>query len=317
VILVVSSNRDAHAIAVLKHLSTRGIQAHLLDLSEFPSRWRLLLHYDHHGSRTCSLGGADGSMLSLSECRVVWWRRPQMFVIHPEITRPSYRTFAFNECWEAFAGLWQTLDVFWINHPSREEVAGRKVYQLQVAQDVALDVPETLITNGPDEARAFVRAHGIERTIYKTFSATREEWRETRLLKPNEVALLDNVCYAPVIFQAYVPADVDLRVTIVGPTVFAAAIHSQQTPYPVDYRMEMAAAKVEAFDLPVEVLSRLRALMDRLGLVYGAIDMRLTPEGQYVFLEINPSGEWRFIEERTGQEISEAFAELLALHDNE
>jgi glutathione synthase/RimK-type ligase-like ATP-grasp enzyme len=52
--------------------------------------------------------------------------------------------------------------------------------------------------------------------------------------------------------------------------------------------------------------------MKHLGLVYGAIDLRRTPEGEYVFLEVNTAGEFLFIEERTGQQISKALAEWLA-----
>ena len=52
--------------------------------------------------------------------------------------------------------------------------------------------------------------------------------------------------------------------------------------------------------------------MAAFGLVYGAIDMRLTAEGEYVFLEVNPAGQWLFIEERTGQPITAAVADCLA-----
>jgi len=55
----------------------------------------------------------------------------------------------------------------------------------------------------------------------------------------------------------------------------------------------------------------IRQFMNRLELIYGAIDMRLTPEGQFVFLEINPSGQWSFLEERAGLPMTETFAQLL------
>jgi glutathione synthase/RimK-type ligase-like ATP-grasp enzyme len=115
-----------------------------------------------------------------------------------------------------------------------------------------------------------------------------------------------------VIFQEYVPADVDLRITVVGKRVFAAAIHSQETDYPTDFRMSLGQAEVEAVELPREVEERLLALIDRLGLAYGAVDMRRTPEGEHVFLEVNTAGEFLFVEERTGQPIARALAELLA-----
>ena len=94
--------------------------------------------------------------------------------------------------------------------------------------------------------------------------------------------------------------------------MFAAAIHSQATDYQVDFRMSLGQAKVEPVSLPAEIEERLLQLMDRLGLVYGAVDMRRTPTGEHVFLEVNTAGEFLFVEERTGQPIARTLAALLA-----
>jgi glutathione synthase/RimK-type ligase-like ATP-grasp enzyme len=72
---------------------------------------------------------------------------------------------------------------------------------------------------------------------------------------------------------------------------------------------------VEAIDLPQAVADGLRALMSRLGLAYGAIDLRRRSDGEHVFLEVNPAGQWLFVEERTGQPITEQVAAALAAHD--
>jgi hypothetical protein len=102
---------------------------------------------------------------------------------------------------------------------------------------------------------------GSNGTIYKAFSATEAEWRETRLVPAEELAVLDQVRHAPVIFQDYVPAALfDLRVTVVGDDMFAAAIHSQDTQYPVDFRIDMNRAKVEVWERAVaEVFGYWRA----------------------------------------------------------
>jgi hypothetical protein len=52
--------------------------------------------------------------------------------------------------------------------------------------------------------------------------------------------------------------------------------------------------------------------MQHLGLVYGAIDLRLTPENEYVFLEVNPSGQYLFVELLTGVPLSDRMAHCLA-----
>ncbi len=314
-ILVVSSPTDGHASAVRAELSRLGTDARLLDLRAFPVRLDLALHYAADRDAPRRVRCHDGCDIDLRDVRAVWWRRPQPFELSGEIVRPSYRTFAYNECHEAWAGLWQTLDAFWVNHPSRDEVAARKAYQLDVARSAGLAIPTTVITNDPEEARAFIANHRHGGVIYKAFSATEQEWRETRLLRDAEQAQLEQVRHAPVIFQEYVPAGVDLRVTIVGDRIFPAAIHSQDTAYPVDFRIDMNKARVEPFELSDETLAGLSRMMRKLDLQYGAVDMRQGPDGRLTFLEINPAGQWLFIEERTRQPITTALAELLARAD--
>ena len=106
-----------------------------------------------------------------------------------------------------------------------------------------------------------------------------------------------------------------MRITVVGDEIFAAEVHSQQTRYKVDMRMDINNASIVPAKLPEEVEDCLHRLM-ALGLVYGAIDMRRRPDGTHVFLEINPAGQWLFIEEKTEQPISEAIASwMLAQSD--
>jgi glutathione synthase/RimK-type ligase-like ATP-grasp enzyme len=67
--------------------------------------------------------------------------------------------------------------------------------------------------------------------------------------------------------------------------------------------------------LPTAVTDKLRLLMQRLGLVYGAIDMRLSDTGEYVFFEVNPAGQWLFVENAPGQPIARALATLMVEKD--
>ena len=74
----------------------------------------------------------------------------------------------------------------------------------------------------------------------------------------------------------------------------------------------MNEARIEPATLPPDVEAALLRLMRTMGLVYGAIDMRRTPEGEHVFLEVNTAGQWLFIEQATGQPIADALADALA-----
>ena len=83
----------------------------------------------------------------------------------------------------------------------------------------------------------------------------------------------------------------------------------------VDCRIDIASARIEAVALPPDIETLVRALTRRLGLVYGAIDMRLAPDGRYVFLEINPAGQWLYIEVVSGQPIAVTMARALLERD--
>ena len=309
-ILVVSYPDDPHAQVVIGHLQEDGADPVLLDVSDLPERATITVDYTRQHRPVLEVRRDGDGAMDVGGARSVWWRRPQVADLSM-IGDPDARLFAQNEWHEAINGLWQLIEAPWMNPPHLDERASHKAYQLRVAAEVGLAIPHTLITSDPFRAQAFVEACGPGRAVFKTFSATHAIWRETRVVGEAELAALDALRLAPVIFQEHVPG-IDLRVTVVGERIFPAAIDTAGTDYPVDFRMSLGQADTQATDLPTEVEKLLGRLMTRLGLVYGAVDMRRTPEGRYVFLEVNTAGEFLFIEERTAQPIARAVAEWLA-----
>lgn len=304
-IVVVSHAMDPHALDVLEQLRREGADAIMFDTAQFPRAISLAVD-PGDGEAWRAQITVDDVTHDLTQARVVWWRRPLPYELDDAVGDRDDREFAFAECQHAISGLWSALDATWVNDPQRDEVASRKLWQLRVAPGLGLRTPRTCVTNDPLAARRFVDGEGEAPVIYKAFGGTERAWRETRILRAGERDQLDAVSYAPVIFQEHVPAVADLRVTIVADEVFAAEIRSQDSAYPVDFRMDMDHAQVREHQLPGELEDRLRALMRVAGLVYGAIDLRLTPDGEYVFLEINPAGQWLFVERLTGQPITAA-----------
>src|ERR1051325_663157 len=109
-ILIVSAAQDEHASAVRAELSRAGVEARLLDLRRFPTQLDLALHYSTDRELPRTVQCRDGCDIDLRAVRSVWWRRPQHFELDADLVRPSHRAFAYNECHEAWAGLWHTLD---------------------------------------------------------------------------------------------------------------------------------------------------------------------------------------------------------------
>lgn len=307
-IAIVSHAADEHAQAVATELSSRGSAAQLIDTAAFPAKLRLSIEVDDRHHKPSLKNGRD--VIDFDRLNVVWWRRPQAYALDPALDA-SVAGFAYSECHEAMSGFWHGLDVQWVNPPALDEIAHHKPLQLKLARELGLSIPRTLITNDPAAARAFIAEQEPNRTIYKTFIALEEHWRETRVVTREELDALDAVRLAPLIFQEFVEASADLRVTVFGDQVFAAEVITPDDGYRYDYRVDLDAVTVKPTILPAAVESALIRLMRRLGIVYGAIDLRRTPDEEYVFLEVNPAGEFLFIEQRCELPLTAAMADLL------
>jgi len=311
-ILIFSSLQDPHAVAVMQRLDTRGVPYYLCDTERFPRELAL--------SFECTAGSPDlfltdslsGETIHLQTVNVAWWRRPRPLTIHEEIQDPVAVQFAYNECSMAIAGLWQSIDALWVNNPVFDEAASKKVFQLKIAGEVGLKVPRTCITNDPATLERFTASMHGKPVIYKSFLATEKAWRETRLLSAEAMSGLDSLKFAPVIFQEFIPAVADLRITVFGAHVFCIAVDNSSLHYAYDYRVSLESVAASEFQLPDRVKNLILRFMQRLRLVYGAIDMRLTPDGEFYFLEVNTAGEWQFLEEKTNLRITDRFSDFLA-----
>ncbi len=309
-ILIVSFRDNAHVERVRDHLTR---PSRVFDLADFPSRTTLTVRFADGGDDELTLTPPGEPPLQLREVGAVWYRRIRAMELDPVLTDPTARLFAWSESNEAIQGVWHATDCFWMNPLAADEAGQRKIRQLQVARDVGLSVPRTLITNDPARASEFVAKHpnGV---IRKAFRNIAEAPRSTALVTQEDVARIDSVRFAPVTFQEFVLASLDLRVIVVEDDVFATAIRSQPE-YQTDYRGGIGSAEFTTYSLPDLVASALVELHKRLGLVYGASDFRVTPEGEHVFLEVNPAGEYLFASERTGQPVPQAIAACLDRHD--
>jgi len=313
VILVVSYAGEEHTEGVVRLLRQEGREVVQIDLGDFPAKAGMALSWNG-GIRPSYRVDTPGGRVDVAAARVGWWRRVRPFTVDAAITNQHDQAFVQSETSQAINGMLDGIGCSWVNPREADAAAHHKPYQWAVAQQVGLRVPRTLVTNQPEEAREFIEHIGVGAVVFKAFLASMQAWRETRLIERSDLDRLPLVKYAPVIFQEYVPG-VDLRITVIGDSIFAAEIDARQTSYPVDMRMVVGEAVVRPVELPAALSHSLLALQRRLQLVYGAIDVRRTPDGEYYFLEVNPAGQWQFVEQRTSLPITRAMADCLARLD--
>lgn len=256
--------------------------------------------------------------LRLSDITSIYFRRP----LYPELkgVEPGTREFIVGEITAYLTWLWTALaDKFWVSHFSAIRRADSKIYQLKIAPLLGFTIPATLITNRPEAVWDFYKKHnGLIVNKALSRGAVQIEGERyavyTNPVSKEMMAQIESVKSVPCVFQEQVKKQIELRITVVGSQVFAAEIHSQQNERTRNdwrrYDFEHTPHRIHK--LPENVKTSCLALLKHYGLMFGAIDMIVTPKGEYVFLEINPNGQWGWIEDITKLPISDAIAELLA-----
>ena len=264
---------------------------------------------------TISLQMGDNSPWSVSgglapeRIGVVWNRRPRDPEVFPGVHEMD-SAFVGDE-WILFQRNVYALsahlsDSLWINPPAAAIKGENKLVQLAVARRCGIDLPPTLVSNDPDQIRAFVRRHG--QVVYKSFMPHAWHVEETGQRLAFYVRVLDPASHlddaalrmCPGIYQAYVDKTHDLRVTVIGDRYFTVALLSTTSAVEVDWRVHSftPGLRVEPCSLPGALESKLRSLMSELGIVFGCIDLAVDRDGAARFLEVNQGGQFLFLEEQ-------------------
>jgi glutathione synthase/RimK-type ligase-like ATP-grasp enzyme len=286
------------------------------DSSSFPVGTNLTARSDDGiwRSRICG----EGIDLPIDEVKCIWLCHPAPFQFHPGMTSDE-RNFASREAEMALGGLLRTLDCLWVNHPEKVVAAEYKPLQLTQAAGVGLNVPRSLVTNDPESvAEFFDQCQG--RVVYKTLSGGDLIGADampllvyTSVVERDHLRLTGALSATPCLFQEHLPKQAELRCTVIGDEVFPVQIESQHAPEStVDWRRGYAHLRYRVYQLPRETREQCLRLTRQLGLVTAALDFVITPDNEHVFLEINPGGQWLWLESETGLPMTEAIADLLS-----
>lgn len=321
-ILVISNAYDDVATSIIAGLNDRHARWARFNVPAFPLESHVA--FDPTSPRDGVIVDESGDLIELSEVRTTWIWKPSRPSRVPGLA-PGASEFVQDACERTCQCLSYLLEPssFMVNEPSRMRLAEDKGVQLRLARRLGLAVPATLITNSPQRARAF--CDRFPEVVFKLINCPRIadddmiSWIGTNLLSDSDLAALDHLVASPGIFQERIPKRCDLRVTIVGNQVFPVEIHSQaDARTSVDFRrtwLDEVPLVHAVHALPALVLQQCIALARGLGLATCAIDLVLTPEGEYVFLEVNPGGQWGWIEEATQLPITKAMVDLLVRGD--
>jgi hypothetical protein len=301
-VLIPTYPQDVHAAEIALALEDQGHEAVLWCGGDFPTRQSAAIEI-RDGGISLEMAGPDleGGRPPFD---VVWLRRPTPAVL-PSDLHPGDLPVARRECRDFLAGLYHLVapDAFWVNPLQSHARSELKMVQLQEAVRAGLNVPPTLLSNDPDRIRRFLDAFP-GRAVYKPFHPAQwENDDRTAVLLTSEVSADDLpedeiLRLTPGIFQARIDKAHELRATFMGDHLVTARLRSQEVEAArLDWRAAGGRIGVEPDRLPDEVERACRQVMHGLGILYGAFDFIVTPEGEHVFLEVNPAGQFLWVEE--------------------
>ena len=321
VVLLLSIDRDVHLDPVVDELRDLGASFVRLNTNDFPVVWQVRVDESSSGARRVFSNTENGFELDWANIGAVWYRRPSVpGTLHPAV-RPEEADFVARESHALVQYLTAALPperVRWVSWPSHTRRANSKLVQFDAARAVNLRIPATVITNSPAEARRFVSTTDGEGFLVKRLSGTsrvqgRVSFFSARIDQADLMERLDSVALCPTMIQEYVPKRWEYRITVIGHSVFTCRIESQaDSRARTDWRAvppnDLKHTMVRVPDLEDRVLS----IVTSLGLNFAAVDVVETPAGEHVFLEVNPNGQWVWIEDQTGAPMCAAMAALLS-----
>lgn len=309
-VLVLTSDDDPTADAVIAELRRRPVRVARLDIGDFPARLRLSAHVSAGWQGRLE---TDGVSVELADVGSVYYRRPSQFSF-PAGLSDGDAVFARSEARLGFGGVLAALDALWINDPMRVAAAEYKPLQLRTAARCELTVPPTLITNDAAAVKQFAAEHGP--VVCKTLSSVvLSEGGRLRVVFTTRIdpASIDPAELAATahLFQHQVPKSREARVTMVAGEPYAVGIHAGSPRGRVDWRADYNGLRYERIIPPGPVIAAMRRYLAEFGLHYGAFDFVIDPHERWHFLECNPAGQWLWLYHETGVPIPAALADAL------
>jgi len=309
--LVVTNKRDLTSDLIVLELKRRELPFIRLNTEDFADSL-IICHPTHESMWRVVIGG---SSFGTSGIDAAYFRRPEPISVPPGVANDG-RMYCALEWHAALESLYWELGGRWLNAPHHIMLAENKLRQLRLASKCGMKIPDTLATNDPKAAAAFCQNRQVIGKPFRQALVSLEGAESvifTTRIHIDATTDSQAIKVAPMILQKEIRKQFDVRVTVVGDQVFAASIDSQSNPETqVDWRR---SSKPDLRHLIHELPARLSAqcvqLTKMLGLRFGAIDFVLDPHGEYWFLEINPNGQWGWIESRTDLPIANAIVNEL------
>lgn len=320
-LLIVTNQHDATADFLEEKVKATNLPYARFNTEEFPLQVCCTCR-DPNDKAIGTLEFPDGKKCNLEDIGSIWWRRPYLIesTALEGIEDEEARRFAKLQIREVLEHVWGFLAdrCRWVNNPDDNRRAESRILQMKIAKEIGFAVPATIITNVPRHIVRFFSENSGTGVVHKVMRRTAffQEGKMrgfyTQPLTETDVQHANDVVLAPVYLQSLIEKKSELRVTVIGNRVFTARIKSCETPNEkLDWRRIPPEKQAwEAASLGKTFERSCTELIQALNLLFGTIDFAVTPQDELVFFEVNPNGQWAWLEMQLGLPMRDAFLEL-------
>lgn len=312
--IILSNSRDETADYLESRLSNAGVPVLRLNtdcISE--DAWGY-----HNGIPLLYL--SNGQIKSPSNFKHVVFRRPHPVRVAScgDAAQQNHMSEEWSECLEGFLGLIPLKN--WFNHPSRNYIASHKLEQLYRAAHFGLSVPDSVVTSKPEIAHAFFLKYESDGIVAKTLSGgwfEREYPWEDSMVHTVEISsdhekIFQSLPLCPVLFQKKIDKQIDIRVIVIDDSITAVGMRAfdgekQRLDIRRNLMNDVSYSKVI---IPDQIREAILMIVKSYELRFAALDFALDISGNWIFFEINPNGQWAWLDFDGETDIAQTFIEI-------
>jgi glutathione synthase/RimK-type ligase-like ATP-grasp enzyme len=306
-ILIISVKNDIHSLEVQRRIKDAGYgECYIVESDLIAGKNGLHIEIYDRGSREEILT-REGKRVKLDDVKVVWLRRvssTQRYI--DQYSSENVGKLINHDCGDAF---WACLELGfrgkWISSPSATKNASNKLIQLAIASECGFRVPHTIVSQSKSSVCDFFLTHprGV---IVKSISGVSGKILLTQILRNPQAIEESSYEACPTLFQEFIPGNRHIRLHCFGAESHAVLLFTDH----VDSRINLNIS-MQMWNVPDQTHKAVRRVLDALRLEMGIIDLKETPDGELVWLEVNPQGQFLYLEPLSELRLGDVFTQYL------
>jgi glutathione synthase/RimK-type ligase-like ATP-grasp enzyme len=299
--IVLGHHQDQHAMHMMEELKQKGFEAHLFESHDFPRTVQLSFS-PSNGEGNLMLN--DGTKINFNQIKSVYWRN--FCGVSDESTKSNFSSVDDIAARDSMACIrtWFELNnqTVWANSWKAFQHHQEKPLQLWKVKNLGVNIPKTIVGNDIAQIREIYQTLG--KSIFKpVFGGAQTEILTDEHMESSRVK--EALQKSPITIQEFIEGT-NIRTYVIRDKVFSAELRSDCADFREDLDMEFIL-----LDTPAHVVEQSRKIAKTLHLNWTAIDWRRDKNGNYHFLEANPSPMFLGFQHYSGIPISDHLINMM------